>query len=99
MKRARNNWGKTRQQCPSKGTTVTQLQPMRRILNRTELWVCGVKTEDDTDAISFTPVNEHIEVVTMCEALKVTTNRPLYQMSWRGEGGGKEAWYSASGNG
>lgn len=82
MKRARNNWGTTREQCPLKGTMVTQLQAMRRILSRKEVWVCGPRIDDDTDTVSFTPINEHMEVVTMHKTLKVTTNCLLYQQSW-----------------
>lgn len=63
-------------------TKVTQLQPKKRILSRTEVWVCGAGTEVDTDPVSFTLINEHTEVVTMHDALKITTNCPSYQMSW-----------------
>lgn len=53
--------------------------------------MCGAKTEDSADAVSFTPIHGHVEIVTMHEALKITTNCPLYQVSWERRGSGKGA--------
>lgn len=90
MKRARKNWGKTREQCPLKGDNGHS-DPANE--ENPEVCLCGARTEDDANAISFTPINGHVEIVTMHESLKIATDCPLYQVSWERRGSGKGAWH------